>query len=183
MVVESVRTAVSSHHLVYLGATSLLRTTAFVGQDRRRHREGSGAHLKVHQFSVRAGTVRVQISMASKQQRDHSERHVKFLHYQRTQEVAHRELSDDCWETWDTANHPRETQHLRPSPHQSLELYHTVLALVLVLAFAVVAVAAAVAAHVEWQILPAVGVARGIEDLGCSFVAARGPSSSKPNPG
>ena len=53
----------------------------------------------------------------------------------------------------------------------------------LVLAFAVVAVAAAVAAHVEWQILPAVGVGRGIEDLGCSFVAARGPSSSKPNPG
>ena len=64
------------------------------------------------------------------------------------------------------------------------------LALVLVPAFAVVAVVvavavavAAVAAHVEWQILPAVEVGRGIEDLGCSFVAARGPSSSKPNPG
>ena len=61
------------------------------------------------------------------------------------------------------------------------------LVLVLVPAFAVAVavavVAAAAAAHVEWQILPAVEVERRIEDLGCSSVAARGPSSSKPNPG
>ena len=47
----------------------------------------------------------------------------------------------------------------------------------------VVVVAVAVVAHAEWQILPAVEVERRIEDLGCSFVAARGPSSSRPSPG